>query len=147
MRPNLCQVHLADLGLYDDLARDGWPIEPGQLGENVTTRGIDLMSLPGGSILHLGTCASIRITGKRRPCDQIDGFQPRLMKAVLCVHESGKRESRAGIMGVVLTGEIVRSNDAIRVELPRGRSVRWSRSDRALRSSTSSHTEGGPTEH
>lgn len=85
--------HLADLELYDDLARDGWPIEPGQLGENVTTRGIDLMSLPGGSILHLGTGASIRITGKRSTCDQIDGFQPRLMKAVFGVHESGKRES------------------------------------------------------
>ena len=68
------------------------------------------------------------------------------MKAVFDVHESGQRESRAGIMGVVLTGGIVRSNDAIRVELPRGRSVRWSRSDRALRSSTSSHTEGRPTE-
>lgn len=120
MRPNLCQVHLVGLELYDDLARDGWPIEPGQLGENVTTRGIDLMSLPSGSILHLGADASIRITGKRSPCNQIDGFQPRLMKEVFGVHESGKRESRAGIMGVVLTGGIVRSNDAIRVELPRG---------------------------
>jgi MOSC domain-containing protein YiiM len=120
MRPNLCQVHLVGLELYDDLARDGWPIEPGQLGENVTTRGIDLMSLASGSILHLGTGASIRITGKRSPCNQIDGVQPGLMKAVFGAHESGKRESRAGIMGIVLTGGIVRSNDTILVERPRG---------------------------
>ena len=78
------------------------------------------MSLASGSILHLGTGASIRITGKRSPCNQIDGVQPGLMRAVFGVNESGKRESRAGIMGIVLTGGIVRSNDAIRVELPRG---------------------------
>ena len=117
-RPNLCQVHFIGVELYDDLTRAGWPIEPGQLGENVTTRGIDLMSLPSGSILHLGTEARVEITGKRSPCNQINGLQPGLMKAVFDVNESGMRESRAGIMGIVLTGGIVRSSDVIRVELP-----------------------------
>ena len=119
-RPNLCQVHLLGVELYDDLARAGWSIEPGQLGENVTTRGIDLMSLPSGSILHLGTEASVEITGKRSPCRQINGLAPGLMTAVFGMNGSGKRESRAGIMGIVLTGGIVRSSDAIRVELPEG---------------------------
>jgi MOSC domain-containing protein YiiM len=119
-RANLCQVHLIGVELYADLVRDGWAIEPGQLGENVTTRGIDLMSLPSGSILYLGTDASVEITGKRSPCGQINGFQPGLVKAVFGANGSGRRGSRAGIMSVVLTGGIVCSSDAIRVELPQG---------------------------
>jgi MOSC domain-containing protein YiiM len=119
-RPNLCQVHLIGVELYAELVLAGWSIEPGELGENVTTRGLDLMSLPSGSILHLGAEASIEITGKRSPCSQINGLAPGLMKAVFGVNGSGKRESRAGIMGIVLTGGIVRANDDLRVELPQG---------------------------
>ncbi|MBG6107202.1 MOSC domain-containing protein [Frigoribacterium sp. CG_9.8] len=119
-RPNLCQVHLIGVELYADLVRARWSIEPGELGENVTTRGLDLMSLPSGSILHLGAEASIEITGKRSPCSQINGLAPGLMKAVFGVNGSGTRESRAGIMGIVLTGGIVRANDDLRVELPQG---------------------------
>ncbi|CAN5526428.1 MOSC domain-containing protein [soil metagenome] len=119
-RANLCQVHLIGVELYDDLVREGWAISAGQLGENVTTRGIELMSLPTGSILHLGADARIEITGKRSPCSQINGFQPGLVKAVFGVDESGRRSSRAGIMGIVLSGGIVRSDDVVRVELPEG---------------------------
>jgi MOSC domain-containing protein YiiM len=119
-RANLCQVHLIGVELYDDLMRDGWSIEPGQLGENVTTRGIELMSLPTGSILHLGADARIEITGKRSPCSQINGFQHGLVKAVFGVDETGRRASRAGIMAFVLSGGIVRSSDGVRVEIPSG---------------------------
>ncbi|QNE47202.1 MOSC domain-containing protein [Glaciihabitans sp. INWT7] len=118
MRANLCQVHLIGVELYDDLATAGWQIAPGQLGENVTTRGIDLMGLPTGSILHLGGEASIEITGKRSPCSQINGFQAGLVKAVFGVDESGRTQSRAGIMGIVLTGGVVRPGDSLRVTLP-----------------------------
>lgn len=117
-RPNLCQVHVIAIELYENLVAKGWTIAPGQLGENVTTRGIDLMSLPTGSVLHLGAEARIEITGKRSPCSQIDGFQPGLLKAVFGVDESGRRRALAGIMGIVLSGGLVHSNDTVRVELP-----------------------------
>jgi MOSC domain-containing protein YiiM len=120
-RANLCQVHLIGIELYEHLITDGWSILPGQLGENVTTRGIELMTLSTGSILHLGADARVEITGKRSPCRQINGFQPGLMKAVFGADESGRRASRAGIMGIVLSGGIVLSSDEIRVELPAGR--------------------------
>lgn len=119
-RANLCQVHLIGVELYDDLVRAGWSIVPGELGENVTTRGVELISLPTGSILHLGADARIEITGKRSPCGQINGFQPGLVKAVFGVDEHGRRASRAGIMGIVLAGGRVRSSDEVRVELPEG---------------------------
>jgi MOSC domain-containing protein YiiM len=119
-RANLCQVHLIGAELYDNLVEDGWSIAPGQLGENVTTRGIELMSLPTGSILHLGTDARVEITGKRSPCRQINGFQPGLVKAVFGVDETGRPASRAGIMGIVVSGGVVSSSDGVRVELPAG---------------------------
>jgi len=119
-RANLCQVHLIGVELYEDLVRDGWSIAPGQLGENLTTRGVDLMALPTGSILHLGPDARVEITGKRSPCSQINGFQPGLVKAVFGVDASGRRASRAGIMGIVLSGGVVRSSEEVRVELPEG---------------------------
>ena len=119
-RANLCQVHLIPVELYDDLVKGGWSIAPGELGENVTTRGIELMSLPTGSILHLGVDARVEITGKRSPCSQINGFQPGLVKAVFGADETGRRASRAGIMGIVLTGGVVRPSDQVRVELPLG---------------------------
>ncbi len=128
-RVNLCQVHLIGVELYEDLARDGWAVSLGRLGENVTTRGLELMSLPTGSILHLGAEARVEITGKRSPCRQINGFQPGLLKAVFGRDESGRLAARAGVMGIVLTGGIVRPSDVVRVELPTGRSVPWSPSD------------------
>ena len=117
-RANLCQVHLIGVELYDDLVTAGWVIAPGELGENVTTRGIDLMGLPTGSILHLGSEASIEITGKRSPRSQINGFQPGLVKAVFGVDGSGRTQSRAGIMGIVLSGGVVLPGDSLRVTLP-----------------------------
>ncbi len=119
-RPNLCQVHLIGVELYDDLADDGWSIGPGQLGENVTTREIELMSLPTGTILRLGGEACVEVTGRRSPCRQINGFRAGLVKAVFGANENGRPTSRAGVMGVVLTGGIVTAGDPVRVELPDG---------------------------
>jgi hypothetical protein len=117
-QPNLRQVHLIHSELHDELREGGFDIAPGQMGENVTTRGVDLLGLPTGAKLHLGDTAVVEITGLRNPCAQLDGLQPGLMAATLDRDADGNLIRKAGIMGVVLAGGMVRPGDPIRVELP-----------------------------
>lgn len=116
--PNLRQVHLIHAELHDELRAAGFDVPPGRMGENVTTRGLDLLALPAGSRLHLGEAAVVEITGLRNPCVQLDGIQPGLMKAVLGRDADGALVRRSGVMGVVVTGGTLRPGDAIRVALP-----------------------------
>lgn len=117
--PNLRQVHLIHAELHDELAGRGFAVAPGQMGENVTTRGMDLLALPAGARLHLGTGgAVVEVTGLRNPCSQLDGIQPGLMQATLDRDEDGELVRKAGVMAVVLEGGEVRPGDGIRVELP-----------------------------
>ncbi|WP_258376061.1 MOSC domain-containing protein [Curtobacterium sp. MCLR17_045] len=119
-QPNFRQVHLLHAELFDEVAEAGFSVEPGQMGENVTTSGIDLLGLPEGAVLHLGDDASVQVTGLRNPCQQINGFEPGLLRAVLGRAEDGTVERKGGVMSVVLTGGMVRPGDRIRVELPDG---------------------------
>ncbi|WP_030761127.1 MOSC domain-containing protein [Streptomyces griseus] len=119
-RPNLRQVHLIHGELFDEVAAAGFEVAPGDLGENVTTRGLDLLALPTGALLHLGADAVVEVTGLRNPCAQIDAFRHGLLKQVVGRDEQGGIVRKAGIMGVVLTGGEVRPGDPIRVELPAG---------------------------
>lgn len=116
--PNRRQVHLIHAELYDELRGKGFHVTFGEMGENITTRGIDLLGLPAGSRLHLGKAAVVEITGLRTPCAQLDAIQPGLMAAVLDHDEQGNLVRKSGIMGVVLTAGTIRPGDAIRVELP-----------------------------
>jgi MOSC domain-containing protein YiiM len=117
-QPNLRQVHLIPTELHDELRAAGFTVLAGQLGENITTRGIDLLRLPTGTWLHLGDTAVIEVTGLRNPCVQLDQFQSGLMAAVLERDEQGTLIRKAGIMAIVLEGGDVRPGDPIRVELP-----------------------------
>jgi MOSC domain-containing protein YiiM len=117
-QPNLRQVHLIHEELHDELRAKGFIVSPGEIGENVTTRGIDLLALPTGTRLHLGADAVVEVTGLRNPCLQLDKFQRGLQKAVLDRDEEGRLVRKAGIMSIVLTGGEVRPGDTIRVELP-----------------------------
>jgi MOSC domain-containing protein YiiM len=116
--PNLRQVHLIHAELFDELRAAGFAVSPGQMGENVTTRGVDLLGLPTGARLHLGDAAIIEVTGLRNPCRQLERLQPGLMAATLDRDCDGNLVRKAGIMAVVLTGGEVREGDAIRIELP-----------------------------
>jgi MOSC domain-containing protein YiiM len=116
--PNLRQVHLIHAELHDQLRRAGFAVAAGQMGENVTTRGVELLALPVGARLHLGGTAVVEVTGLRNPCTQLDDFQPGLMAAVLDRDEAGRLVRKAGVMGVVVEGGEVRPGDPIRVELP-----------------------------
>ncbi|WP_198167957.1 MOSC domain-containing protein [Herbidospora yilanensis] len=118
--PNLRQVHLIHAELFDELAGRGFTVAPGQIGENVTTRGVDLLGLPAGTLLHLGPEAVVEVTGLRNPCVQIDGFRRGLMKAVLGRDDDGEIVRKAGIMSVVVTGGEIRPGDEIGVTLPDG---------------------------
>ncbi|MCI3245512.1 MULTISPECIES: MOSC domain-containing protein [Streptomyces] len=119
-QPNLRQVHLIHEELFDEVRAAGFEVAAGQLGENVTTRGIDLLGLPVGTLLRLGDEAVIEVTGLRNPCLQIDGFQDGLLKQVVGRDEDGVLRRRAGIMSVVVTGGVVRPGDPVEVELPDG---------------------------
>jgi hypothetical protein len=116
--PNLRQVHLLHAELFDELAPRGFAVAPGELGENVTTRGIDLLGLPVGALLHLDASAVVEVTGLRNPCGQIDQFQQGLMAAVLGRDTAGELVRKSGVMAVVRAGGDVLPGDAIRVELP-----------------------------
>ncbi len=117
-QPNLRQVHLIHAELHDELRNAGVALAPGQMGENVTTRGIDLLDLPFGTRLHLGETATVEVTGLRNPCAQLDGIAPGLMAATLDRDEHGALVRKAGIMGIVLNDGAVKPGDPIRVELP-----------------------------
>ncbi len=117
-QPNLRQVHLIHSELHEELRAAGFVVAPGQMGENVTTRGIDLLGLPTGARLRLGPEAIIEITGLRNPCTQLDDIQPGLMAAVLDRDAHGGLIRKAGVMAVVIAGGVVRPGDVIAVELP-----------------------------
>ncbi|MEV2245615.1 MOSC domain-containing protein [Streptomyces sp. NPDC049970] len=117
-QPNLRQVHLIHQELFSQLRGAGFAVAPGDLGENVTTSGIDLLALPVGTRLHLGDEAVVEVTGLRNPCLQIDNFQGGLLKQVVGRADDGTLVRKAGIMGVVTTGGVVRPGDPIEVELP-----------------------------
>lgn len=117
-QPNLRQVHLVHSELHHELRAAGFTVGPGDMGENVTTAGVDLLGLPTGARLALGDSAVIEVTGLRNPCAQLDGFQDGLMAAVLDRDAEGNLVRKAGIMAVVLSGGEVRAGDPIRIELP-----------------------------
>ncbi|WUH64522.1 MOSC domain-containing protein [Streptomyces sp. NBC_00441] len=117
-QPNLRQVHLIHEELFEEVRALGFEVAPGGIGENITTRGIDLLSLPVGTLLHLGEEAIVEVTGLRNPCMQIDNFQGGLLKQVVGRDEAGNIVRKAGIMSVVTAGGVVRAGDAITIELP-----------------------------
>lgn len=119
-RPNLRQVHLMHAELHAELARAGFDVAPGQLGENVTTSGIDLLGLPRGTRLRLGPEAVVEVTGLRNPCRQIEAFRPRLLQEVLGRAPDGSVVRRAGVMAVVVGSGTVHRDDPIAVEFPAG---------------------------
>lgn len=118
LKPNYRQVHLIHAELHSELAAQGFTVRPGELGENVTTRGIDLLGLPVGTRLRLGADAVVEVTGLRNPCRQIDGLADGLMAATLGRDADGAVVRKSGVMAVVRTGGEVRPGDPIHVELP-----------------------------
>lgn len=116
-QPNLRQVHLLHSELFEEL-KDRFIIEPGQMGENITTVGINLLEFPTDTILYIGKSAIVKVTGLRNPCAQIDNFKPGLLKAVLDNDDHGNLIRKAGIMGIILQSGEVKTGDCIRVELP-----------------------------
>lgn len=114
-QPNLRQVHLIHAELMDEVG-----IAPGEMGENVATRGIDLLGLPTGTLLHLGESAVVEVTGLRNPCGQIENFRPGLLKAMLDRDADGNLVRKAGVMAVVRVGGEVKPGDTIRVQRPDG---------------------------
>lgn len=119
-QPNLRQVHLIHAELLDHLADRGYTVRPGDLGENITTRGLDLLGLPVGARLTIGD-AVVAVTGLRNPCVQIDRFAGGLLKEVVHTDADGRLVRLAGIMGTVARGGTVRPGDLVEVTLPPGR--------------------------
>lgn len=117
-QPNLRQVHLVAAELLDEVGGHGHVIEPGQLGENVTTTGLDLVMLPTGTRIRLGADAEVELTGLRNPCKQINDLGSGVLKLMFRTQEDGSKIGRTGVMGIVLTGGVVRPGDPIEITLP-----------------------------
>ncbi|MFE0512775.1 MOSC domain-containing protein [Streptomyces sp. NPDC058964] len=117
-QPNLRQVHLIHEELFDDVREAGFRVAPGELGENITTRGLDLLRLPEGTLLRIGAEAVVEVTGLRNPCLQIDDFRRGLLKQVVGRDGAGNVVRRAGIMSVVRRGGVVRPGDTVEAQLP-----------------------------
>ncbi len=117
-QPNLRQVHLIHAELFEELKEKGFNVKAGEMGENITTEGIELLSLPKDTLLNIGKTVIIKVTGLRNPCIQFDSIKKGLMKAVLDKDEDGNLVRKAGIMGVVLNGGEVKTGNKITVELP-----------------------------
>lgn len=117
-QPNLRQVHLIPAELFDELSAQGFGVQPGQLGENLTTRGLDLLALPRDAELRIGAGVVLRITGLRNPCLQIENFETGLLKAVVDKDANGDIVRKAGVMAIVLAGGVVKPGDVISVRLP-----------------------------
>jgi hypothetical protein len=117
-QPNLRQVHLIQSELFGELRDEDFEVEPGALGENITTRGVDLLALPTGTLLGLGPDVRIEVTGLRNPCGQINGLRDGLLAMVRTRNESGEVVRRAGVMAVVVAGGRIETGDAISVTLP-----------------------------
>lgn len=114
--PNLRQVHLIHKELIDEMRAKGYVVNPGELGENITTEGIDLLKLPRNTILHLGSQAKVKITGLRKPCYQINNVQKGLLNEM--VVKDAKVPYLSGVMSVALTDGLVQPGDPIRIEYP-----------------------------
>jgi MOSC domain-containing protein YiiM len=117
-QPNLRQVHLIHSELLEEVDEAGFTVPPGAMGENITTRGIDLLALPTGAVLRLGAEATVEVTGLRNPCSQIEGYEAGLLKRMVGRTEDGAIVRRAGVMGVVLHGGVIAPGDPISVRLP-----------------------------
>ncbi|WP_031513341.1 MOSC domain-containing protein [Streptomyces sp. NRRL F-5123] len=117
-QPNLRQVHLIHEELFAEVAGDGFTVAPGQLGENITTSGLDLLGLPAGTLLHIGDTAVVEVTGLRNPCRQIDDFQHGLLKQVVGHDADGNVVRKAGVMSVVREGGTVHPGDPVTAHLP-----------------------------
>ena len=126
-QPNLRQVHLIHAELFDELGAKGFQVAPGELGENVTTRGVKLLGLCQRARLTFARGPVVEVTGLRNPCAQIETFQPGLLAAVLDRDENGNVVRKAGIMGIVIRGGEIRANDTIDVEWPAGRRLKLER--------------------
>ncbi|HXH88281.1 MAG TPA: MOSC domain-containing protein [Gaiellaceae bacterium] len=117
-QPNLRQVHLIHGELHDELRGLGFEVSPGELGENVTTRGVDLLSLPPGTRLQIGDEAVVELTGLRNPCRQLEEWQEGLLAAVLDRAPGGALVRKAGVMAIVVAGGELRAGDPVALELP-----------------------------
>ncbi len=117
LQPNLRQVHLIQTELLDELLAHGHAVRPGELGENISTKNLDLLGLPTGTQLRIGSDAIVELTGLRNPCQQIEKFQTGLLQHVVERTQTGLVR-KAGVMSIVLRGGEVKPGDAIKVELP-----------------------------
>lgn len=117
-QPNLRQVHLIHGELFDEAAEKGFTVKAGDMGENITTSGIDLLSLPTGTLLRIGATAEVMLTGLRNPCQQINDWQPGLLSVMLVKGDDGRLIRKAGVMGIVRAGGVVKPGDGISFILP-----------------------------
>jgi hypothetical protein len=115
-RPNLRQALLVDAAVFVELARQDIHIGPGTMGENITIEGIDVMQLLEGTHLAIGSTI-VEVMERRNPCYQLNGIDPRLLKAVV-KKQPEQTIFKAGMMTRILQSGWVCAGDLVEVLPP-----------------------------
>lgn len=118
--PNLRQVHLLHIEMLEELSGAGFGVGAGDIGENILTRGVDLLALPCGALLQIGQEAIVKITGLRSPCMQLNGHTMGLMNALIDRAADDSLVRKAGVMAVVVASGSVRAGETLVIRLPDG---------------------------
>lgn len=118
LQPNLRQLHLFPAEWLEALDARGFDLAPGGLGENLLTRGLDLLALPTGTLMRFSQGPLVAVTGLRNPCRQIEAYRQGLLAAVLDRDAEGAAVLKAGIMAVILEGGAIAPGDSIALSLP-----------------------------
>ncbi|WP_322596991.1 MOSC domain-containing protein [Bradyrhizobium sp. SEMIA] len=114
--PNLRQVHLIPSELFAALLEAGFPIGARDLGENISTVGLDLERMPLGTLIELGRTAIVELAGLRTPCVLVDRFRAGVKRHVLSSEKTGP-SFRCGVLGIVRFGGPVAPGDTVRARL------------------------------
>jgi MOSC domain-containing protein YiiM len=101
----------------DEIKARGFPVYPGALGENMTTRGLDRRALRIGQRFRCGT-ATIQLTEPRCPCDTLsvygNGIQAAIYDASTMKGDpSSDFWGLSGLYAAVIEPGILRPDDPI----------------------------------
>ena len=100
------QLNILSYETVQALKAEGYKTNPGELGEQIVIKGLDVMSLERGTLLQFGESAVIRVNAPREPCSWFEKIHGLPKDNVV---------NRVGIMATVMESGILRVGDEVRV--------------------------------
>ena len=97
-------VCLQDWELLRDLSREGFSLNCGTIGENLTVENLQVQKLTPGTILRFSGGVTLELTKERKPCYVLDSIDPRLKEVIA---------GRCGFYARVLAGGVLTIRETI----------------------------------